>query len=81
MSPRVCREYEGITDAIEAWNAETEKFFAEDSVGFHFVDMHRISVRLRHLILRDCVHFEPPVYSLQLAVDLNIIFRGMRACW
>ena len=74
-------EYIGMVEGIELWNSEAKRVLAGLPHPFQTVDMFSLSDRLHALILRDCVHFKPPIYELQAVIDFNIIFRDVKFCF
>ncbi len=70
-----------MLSAIDLWNSEAQRVLEGTQHPFHTVDMNTLSVTMQGLILRDCVHFKPNVYTVQATIHLNIIFRDTQFCF
>jgi hypothetical protein len=74
--------FNGLAAAIDAWNDDSLDVVGAGSAPspFTLVDVNTVSDALTHFIRRDCVHFDPPLYAINLRLDLNIVLRGMTMC-
>ncbi len=47
---------------------------------FVLLDVNALSDQVTTLIRKDFVHFEPPLYTSTLTLDLNVVFRALDVC-